>query len=38
LGLNENWTVRYLFEDNISNEFINKYRNHTYGIAASWRL
>jgi hypothetical protein len=38
LGLNENWTLRYLFEDNLSNEFINKYRNHTYGLSASWRL
>jgi hypothetical protein len=38
LGLNENWTLHYLFEDNISNEFINKYRNHTIGLMVSWGL
>jgi hypothetical protein len=38
LGLNETWTLRYLFEDNISNESINKYRNHTVGLTASWSL
>jgi hypothetical protein len=38
LGLNENWTLRYLFEDNVSNEFINKYRNHAVGLFATWRL
>ena len=38
LGVNETWTLRYLFEDNISNEFINRYSNHTIGLTASWRL
>jgi len=38
IGLNETWTLRYLFEDNISNEFINRYSNHTIGLTASWRL
>jgi hypothetical protein len=37
-GLNENWTVRYLYENNMSNEFINKYINHTFGLSASWSL
>jgi hypothetical protein len=38
LDLNENWTLRYLYESNSSNEFINTYRDHTFGLSVSWRL
>lgn len=37
-GLNETWTARYLYENNMSNEFVNKYINHTFGLSASWSL
>jgi tetratricopeptide (TPR) repeat protein len=38
LGQDEVWTLRYLFEDNFSNDSNSKYRNHQVGLTVSWRM